>query len=113
MNAPNGIDRRSGGGDRRAGRPLTSRGRVIVGLEILCVFTALVAITGVVLALIEFGQIQNARERSAFDTCRILGALIIRSGQLTHHGAQAHRFLSAVGLSDCGHYALAVRHGTI
>lgn len=103
------------GEERRRGRPLTSRGPIIISLEILNAIAGLLAIAALIFALIVFSSrldfIQSAREKSAFDTCTILDKLIDQSGKLTNKESQALDFERSVGLSNCTKYSKNVRLG--
>lgn len=118
------------------GRVLYSRGPIIRSLEILSAVAGLLAIAALVFALSSFegrlDTIQAARQRSAFDTCRILDAVIVASGKsrervtvydLKGHvigyvqfGGRASRnqvkaFIAALGLTNCSRFARSVRTG--
>lgn len=95
---------------------MTTRGPVIIALEVLTVITALLAITALAVAVTTFedriSEIQDARQHAAYDTCGLLQLLILDSGRISHHQARAKAFLHQVGLSNCHAYALKVRNGT-
>lgn len=92
-----------------------TRGPVILGLEILSVITALLAIASFLYAISAFDSrldgIQHARQVAAHDSCQILRGLILTSGRLTGREHRALVFLRRVGLGDCRAYAVKVRTG--
>lgn len=129
------------------GRVVYSRGPLIHGLIAFTVVVGLAAVAALAFSLSVFSDqlgtqrqqietIQTARERSAFDGCRIDQAVILRSaangrprypvrnlhgdligylytGSLAKREAKARMFLVQVNLNDCHRYAVLVRTGKL
>lgn len=124
-------------GRRIPGRVVYSRGPIVRTLEVVSVIAALLAVATLVYTYVnvsdDFTHIQQAREASAFDTCRIFKVVIDASAQQQRHSypirdkrgrvigtltvpdqsKQTAMFEHRAGLTDCRAYARKVRSGTL
>lgn len=123
-------------GERLKGRVVYSRGPIVRSLEIACIISSLLALAALGFTIYtltqSYDRVQDAREKSAKDTCTILRTIIVKSAVTKHRlpvrdgngqiigrallGAGnarqlALRFLRENGLTNCDVYASHVRHG--
>lgn len=120
------------------GRPVYSRGPIIIGLIFLFLLTSIGSAAAVYFSINALSgrldTIQVARERSAFDTCAIIGTVLSETeshgktyivhakpgqgkvvGYLTvpNNHASTQRLLRGAKLTNCHRYSILVRTGKL
>jgi hypothetical protein len=116
------------GGERRVpGRPVYSRGPIILTLEIVSVMSGLIAIVALIITLTIFSSrvsqaefnaktakeasvlIQEARFRAAEDTCFLLRGLVFAAAT-SHTAKEAEAYINSTSLRDCYQYGKKIEN---